>query len=552
MSDHSGRSSRREFLARAAAGLAVALPAAVIARNALGAVADGAAPNVVAANGAPSLVGLSRKGGSPINGGFVEDDAAVGHALRDGRISSGSGRREQRRARVVIVGGGMGGLSAGWRLDALGMRDWLLLELASDAGGNSRGGANAITRFPWGAHYVPVPAPDATHVRTLLREIGVLADDGTFDERTLCHSPQERLWQHGRWHEGLEPLDAAPAAERRQWARFDAQVAEWRATGAFRVPLAGAPHAAGDAAAGTFALDKMSARAWLDANGYSAPTLRWWVEYGTRDDYGASLDQVSAWAAAHYFAARDPGEEGPLTWPEGNAFLVRHLTGRAGDRIVTNAPAYAIERVGQRWRVRTPRVDVECDVVVWAAPLFVLPRVMPTVRVPVHTEYAPWIVANITLDRRPAEHGAPPAWDNVIYGSQSLGYVSATHQFLGRPGPESVWTWYHAVVDRPGSDARRWLEARPWSAWRDHILADLARAHPDIADCVSRIDVKRWGHAMARPTPGMLARNRTLAQWSPAPRMFVAHADLSGFSLFEEAQWHGVQAAESAARALGG
>jgi len=96
------------------------------------------------------------------------------------------------------------------------------------------------------------------------------------------------------------------------------------------------------------------------------------------------------------------------------------------------------------------------------------------------------------------------------------------------------------------------MEQRPWGEWREEILVDLSRAHPDIADCVARIDIKRWGHAMAKPVPGLIARNRTLSTWRPAPRVFLAHADLSGFSLFEEAQWHGVQAAESAAAVLRG
>lgn len=502
---------------------------------------------------APALLRMTRKSGRVIVGDFVEDDATVGHAIRDGSLGARAMARETRRVSVAIVGGGMAGLSAGWRLDARGMRDWLLLELGDDVGGNSRGGENAITRYPWGAHYLPVPSPEAEHVRTLLREVGVLAADGTFDERTLCHAPQERLFQHGRWHEGLEPLDAAPVWERDEWERFDAQVAEWRASGAFRVPLAGAPDAIRSAdAVATRRLDQMSGADWFVREGFRSPTLRWWLNYSTRDDYGTALTDVSAWAAAHYFAGRPAHEEGPLTWPEGNAFLVRHLAARAADRVITHAPAWSIEAVGREWLVRTSTTDVRCDAVIWAAPLFVLPRVMPSVQLASQPDYAPWVVANLTLDRRPDERGAAVAWDNVIYESESLGYVNATQQSMGRQGPENVWTWYHAVTDRPPVEARQWLSSRPWSAWRDQILADLSRAHPDIAECVTRIDVRRWGHAMARPTPGLLARNATLAAWRPAPGVFVAHADLSGFSVFEEAQWHGVQAADAAFCRLAG
>ena len=206
-------------------------------------VSDGAAPPRVsrreflfAAAVAPALIGLTQKGGAPIAGGFIDDDSTAGHALRDGTLAPRA--REQRKVSVAIVGGGIGGLSAGWRLDALGVRDWLLLELANTTGGNARSGSNGDTRFPWGAHYLPVPAAEAAHVRTLMRELSVLDANGQWDERVLCHAPQERLWQHGRFHEGLEPFDALPRADRAQFERFNALMNKWRASRAFSVPTA--------------------------------------------------------------------------------------------------------------------------------------------------------------------------------------------------------------------------------------------------------------------------------------------------------------------------
>ncbi|MBU6365899.1 MAG: NAD(P)-binding protein [Gemmatimonadetes bacterium] len=526
-----GAHSRRGFLVAGAAAAAVAL-------------------------GAPALLRLTRKGAPAIAGGFVDDDSAAGHALRDGTWRPGRAR-EIRTVPVAIVGGGIGGLSAGWRLDALGVRDWLLLELAPTAGGNARSGVNDTGRFPWGAHYLPLPGPEAGHVRALLRELGVLGDDGTWDERMLCHAPQERLWQHGQFHEGLEPLDALTAAERAQFTRLEALIGEFRATGAFAVPSA-AGHARlmqgalpPRAAAVVRALDGMTARAWLDGHGLTSPALRWWVEYGLRDDYGCALDQAGAWAAVHYAAARPAGDEGPLTWPEGNDWIAQRLAARAGDRLVPNAPALRLERDGTGWRVHTPALEVRCQAVVWAAPLFVLPRVLPEVRLPVTLDYAPWVVATLLLRRPPQERGFPAAWDSVIYGSPSLGYVDAGHQGMGTRPDRRTWSWYHAVVGADGRAERQWLRTQRWEDWRDRIVADLARAHPDIAACVERIDVKVWGHAMARPLPGVLARTARLRDWQPAPGVWVGHADASSLSLFEEAQWHGGRAAEGAARRVG-
>ena len=67
----------------------------------------------------------------------------------------------------------MAGLSAAWHLDKRGFRDFVLLEMEPHAGGNSRWGENEISRFPWAAHYVPVPAKGESLVRELFEELGV-------------------------------------------------------------------------------------------------------------------------------------------------------------------------------------------------------------------------------------------------------------------------------------------------------------------------------------------------------------------------------------------
>ena len=73
---------------------------------------------------------------------------------------------------------------------------------------------------------------------------------------------------------------------------------------AFAVPLA---DCSSDARAR--ALDGESMAAWLARHGFTSAPLHWFVEYGTRDDYGASLNDTSAWVTrrpAPASNARDP------------------------------------------------------------------------------------------------------------------------------------------------------------------------------------------------------------------------------------------------------
>ena len=91
------------------------------------------------------------------------------------------------------------------------------------------------------------------------------------------------------------------------------------------------------------------------------------------------------------------------------------------------------------------------------------------------------------------------------------------------------------------------LARRPWNEWVEMICNDLERVHKDIRRCVSRIDVMRMGHAMVRPAPGFLAATKQVAALE-RPGFYLAHSDVSGLSLFEEAQFRGVEAARRALR----
>jgi hypothetical protein len=160
------------------------------------------------------------------------------------------------------------------------------------------------------------------------------------------------------------------------------------------------------------------------------------------------------------------------------------------------------------------------------------------------------MVANLFLKSRPREAGFPLAWDNVLYESPSLGYVTATHQRGIDRGP-TVLTYYYPLCDADPGAARSRLLALGWADWADVALADLERAHPDLRGLVERLDVMRWGHAMVRPRPGFIWGRARAEAVKPFRGIHFAHSDLSGLSLFEEAFYHGIRAAEEVLSARG-
>src|SRR5579884_1485120 len=184
--------------------------------------------------GAPALVGLSAKTDRRITGSFVNESFPLGHRLRDHAPFPAPSRKS--RVPVVIVGGGMAGLCAAWRLDKRVFRDFVVLEMEPAAGGNARWGENEITRYPWAAHYVPVPSRAEGLARELLTEFGAYSSDG-WNERYLCFAPQERLFIHGRWQDGIEPELGATARDRQQFRRFEGIMREQRASGQFTIPM---------------------------------------------------------------------------------------------------------------------------------------------------------------------------------------------------------------------------------------------------------------------------------------------------------------------------
>jgi len=503
-------------------------------------------------------------------GEIVGTSDVFGHRVRDG-VQVSIAPDAWTDVPVVIVGGGVAGLSAARRLSQSNFQDFVLIELEKAPGGTSRSGSNQTTSFPWGAHYIPAPMKENRELVVLLNEMGVLEGtdkDGepVVREEFLCRDPEERVFYKGRWYEGLYLHAGESAAERAQLQKFNAEMSRWvgwrdsKGRRAFTLPVS----ACSDDPEVT-TLDQISMGQWLNDRGFNSPRLHWWVDYACRDDYGMTLDQTSAWAGLFYFCSRvnkPEVESQPLiTWPEGNGRLANHLFDSAKTKVQLGRAAIEVIPVEENGRTRLDVITLDqegrnphgfrAQKVIFAAPKFIGRHVIRPYRdnPPSHLsefQFGAWMVANLTLRDRPKQalqRDFPLAWDNVLYESPSLGYVVATHQ-RGRDYGPTVFTYYYPLCDQDGRLARTRLLEMGWDSWAEVTLSDLSRAHPDIRELVERLDVMRWGHAMIRPRTGFMwgaARREGSASFRS---IHFAHSELSGVALFEEAFDVGIRAAD--------
>ena len=510
------------------------------------------------------------------------DGSWLGAAHERGhRLLDASGMRAadvHRHAQVIVVGAGVAGLAAARALLHAGIDDVHVFELEDSAGGNSRGHLLGGMACPLGAHYLPLPGAQAPELAQLLAELGLSRIDAgktVYDERHLCHSPQERLFIGGEWVEGLlPPLEALPSAQRvatlQQYQRFHAAVEAAGRDQAFCLPTLRAKPSAIAAELG-----KLSFAAWLDREGFNAPALRWYLDYCCRDDFGAGAGFVSAWAGVHYFASRhgfhapgddaaDPDAHDPvLTWAQGNAWLTQRLAAPLGERLHTGHLALRVREARHQaslevWNVARQRVETwSAAHIVLGLPLFIAARLFEAApsalqQAAALLHHAPWLVANLHL-REPVvdRGGAAPAWDNVLFDSPTLGYVDAMHQSTRpHPGPTvltAYWALGGASIQELRAQRTRLLEA-PWSAWASAVVQELERAHPEIGTRLARVDLMRYGHAMAIPAPGVQGHAALRALIDLRGRVRFAHSDLSGYSVFEEAFFHGHRVGRSIAQ----
>jgi len=509
------------------------------------------------------------KFGEPKNefdGEIVGASNNIGHILRDKRNFEVP-TDGWKNTKIAIVGGGIAGLSAAWKLKHKGFDDFVLLELEQKIGGTSASGNSDLVSYPWGAHYLPVPFKENTKLVELLDEMELIESrdekgELVVPEQYLTRDPEERVFYKGRWYEGLYLNAGASKADLGELKAFQKEIdywTDWRDQKGHRAFILPITKCSRDEE--VLKLDKISFADWLKGKGFKSPRLMWYCDYACRDDYGLRLERTSAWAGLFYFCSRVPKsgvESQPfITFPEGNGKYVNYFVSKTKEYL--RRSHIVVELIPKENGVdviylntKTKQVKaLHAEKVIFAAPLFTAQYLIRGFREnpPFDSnqfQHNSWFVANLFLKDRPKSRfrrDFPLSWDNVLYESKSLGYVVATHQ-EGIDYGAIVLTYYYPMAEENLRKGMQKLLSLDWKELADICLTDLEQAHPNIRQITKRIDIMRWGHAMISPRTNFMWNGVRQKAKLPYRNIHFAHSDLSGIAVFEEAFHHGLRATD--------
>lgn len=466
---------------------------------------------------------------------------------------------EQIHIPYLIIGGGISGLSAARQFHKKGISDFLLIEMADHLGGNSSNGQNKYSKYPLGAHYLPLPNFEDKELLNFLEEEKIITGyhaNGLpiFDELQLTFAPDERLFYKNNWQEGVVPKEGNSTEDDKEFQRFFKLMDGFRAAkGTDQKYLFNIPLYLSSKDENTRKLDTITMKNWFEENGFRSIPLFNYIDYCCKDDFGLGIEFVSAWAGIHYFAGRKQDSvleknDSVLTWPEGNARLAHHLQKYADQKTLKNHLVYEVKTENNKVFVKAfddvKKISVEiiANKVVMATPQFVNQHLIKDRKVFTKSfHYTPWLLATLTVDDLSDNSSFPLSWDNVIYDAKGLGYVYAQHQALNQVQEKKIITYYYSFSSGDLKKTRREIYKKDKEYWKQLVFNDLKIAHPDIEEYTEEMEVFLLGHGMISPVPDFIFGNaKKQASQNIGNKIYFAHTDLSGISIFEEAFHQGI------------
>jgi hypothetical protein len=466
------------------------------------------------------------------------------------------GSSETIQTKILIIGSGVTALSAARSLRLMGINDITLVEMEQNLGGNSSSGENQWSKFPLGAHYLPFPNKDNSELIAFLEEQKIVLgyDEKKrpiLDEEQITFPPHDRLHHKNSWEEQLYPIKNLDNQSSEEFERFFYLMNQYKQKrdelGAFWFDI---PIEKSSQHHDALILEEIAFSAWLTKHNFHSEALMWYLNYCCKDDYGLGVDYVSAWAGIHYFAGRK-GDFAPhynaseFTWPEGNARLIDLLGKFVQNKVLHGHLAFDVKLKPEHVEVLvfdsvTDSTKTICaQKVLFCTPQYVNQYLFKG-RKASNFKYAPWFIATLVIDKNFA--GCDNfAWDNAIYMSDGLGYIYNQHQNINQVTNHKVISFYYSFNEENLKNARKKLFKLKDDDMKEMVLKDLRKAHYFIEDYIVEMQFHKLGHGMIAPVPKHIFGEKTAALKEPIDqKIYFAHSDLSGISIFEESFHQGI------------
>jgi monoamine oxidase len=424
------------------------------------------------------------------------------HQLRDGHQFERPDAT--RKADIVIVGGGVAGLSAAYFLDS---KDWLLLEKEPQFGGNALQEEFEGQIYGTGSAY----AYHGDEGDQLASEIGLRLPFINMPDPTIVN----KTFVPDTWKAGLDQLPY-PKEVRESFKKFRDD---------------------------TMKINVREKMAELDAQPFSdfttayAPEVQqWWDGFGP-SNWGAVTEESSAFVGlANVQDLMSGGDAKRVILPGGLGCithkLVEVLQPKFKERMLDNAAVVAVVQDKDAVRVTYYHdgklTSVSAKAVLMCTPKHITSRFvmgLPSEQKAAmrRYRYAPYPVVNVIFDKPVYNRG----YDNWCPGKTFTDFIVADWTIQKNPGyrqKHNILTFYTPLRELRRSTL---LDENDCKTLAARVLTDFQNLMPEFNIDPVEVRIYRRGHPMFMAVPGQYTKNRLIAS-HPMDRIFFGNADSGG------------------------